>query len=94
MRRFSGMLVAALIVTTAAYAQTPPKANGAQPKAQSTDHHPSSQMVVVDVAVQDKDGHPVHSLKPEDFRLTEDKVPQPLLHVEEHSALTPVRQGP
>jgi VWFA-related protein len=97
------MLAATVLVTTAnvpASAQQPQdspqqtQAPAPQPDAQSTILHASTHLVVVDVSVQDKDGHPVHGLKPEDFHLTEGKVPQNLRHFEEHSALVPVPRGP
>jgi VWFA-related protein len=40
---------------------------------------------VVDVVVEDTNGHPVHGLKPADFRLTDSEAPQTLIDVEEHS---------
>src|ERR1700749_2717530 len=51
--------------------------------------HASTQLVVVDVVVTDKNRKPVHGLKQTDFMLTEDNAPQTLNHFEEHSALTP-----
>jgi VWFA-related protein len=57
--------------------------------------HVSSKLIVVDVIVQDKSGKPIHGLKPEDFRLSENKSPQPLRHFEEHStADAPPPAGP
>jgi VWFA-related protein len=56
--------------------------------------HANTQLVVVDVVVQDKDGHPVHGLKQESLRLTDDKTPQTILHLEEHSATAPVQGAP
>jgi VWFA-related protein len=46
----------------------------------------STQLVIVDVVVQSKDGHPVHGLKKEMFRLMEGSVPQQIRHFEEHSS--------
>ena len=37
-----------------------------------------SRETIVDVLVTDKDGHPVHNLKPSDFTVTEDGKPQPI----------------
>jgi VWFA-related protein len=54
----------------------------------------NTQLVVVDVVVEDRNGNPVHGLKAEDFRLTEDKVPQTIRHFEEHSTLNPPPAGP
>ena len=51
--------------------------------------HSSTQLVVVDVVVTDKNHRPVHGLKESDFALTEENLPQSIKHFEEHSALTP-----
>jgi VWFA-related protein len=53
-----------------------------------------TQLVVVDVVVEDKGGNPVHRLKAEDFQLTEGKVPQVVRHFEEHSTQNPPAPGP
>jgi VWFA-related protein len=88
MRRSFGLILAALTLSTAAISQTP------APSDEPTAHiQANTQLVVVDVVVQDRDGHPVHGLKPENFHLTEGKTPQTIQHFEEHSANTPV-QGP
>lgn len=50
--------------------------------------HASTQLVVVDVVVTDKNRKPIHGLKQADFALTEDNAPQALNHFEEHSAMT------
>ena len=94
MRRFPGLLVAVVGLTTAANSQTPANAPASQANSQSTELHASAQLVVLDVVVQDRNGQPVHRLKPEDFNLTEDNDQQTLVHFQEHSALTPVRQSP
>jgi VWFA-related protein len=51
--------------------------------------HSSTQLVVVDVVVTDKNHKPVHGLKEGDFALSEENVPQTLKHFEEHSSVTP-----
>jgi VWFA-related protein len=62
--------------------------------AQTTVLQTNTQLVVVDVVVQDTAGNPIPDLKPEDFQLSEDKSPQSIRHFEVHStAMTPVR-GP
>jgi len=72
------------------HAQVPAQPQQApEPDAHSTILHTSTQLVVVNVVVQDKDGHPVHGLKPENFSLTEDKAAQTIRHFEEHSTLAP-----
>jgi VWFA-related protein len=45
--------------------------------------HATARLVVLDVVVVDGDGHPVHGLKPSDFALTEDGVPQGLASFKE-----------
>ncbi len=49
-----------------------------------------TQLVVVDVVVQDKTGHPVQGLKAQDFQLTEGHVAQTLHTFEDHTTATPV----
>jgi VWFA-related protein len=48
--------------------------------------HTGTQLVIVDVTVEDKNGHPVHGLKREDFTLTESKRPQTVNSFEEYSS--------
>jgi VWFA-related protein len=98
MGRFRGLLlIASLFAVTATYAQntqaSPASPPGPQPNASATVLHTGTQLVVVDVVVQDKNGQPVHGLKPQSFRVTEDKAPQSILHFEEHSTLAPGRPG-
>jgi VWFA-related protein len=75
-----------------AAAQTQQPAPSAPPPAQPPKSgitlHASTQLVVVDVVVTDKNRKPVHGLKQSDFTLTEDNSPQVLNHFEEHTALT------
>jgi VWFA-related protein len=56
--------------------------------------HTGTQLVVVDVVVEDKQGHPVHGLTQDDFVLTENKKPQTVNHFDEHSNTRPVTPGP
>jgi VWFA-related protein len=56
--------------------------------------HTGTQLVIVDVTVHDKNGHPVHGLKREDFTLTESKRPQTVSSFEEYSSQTPRAAGP
>jgi VWFA-related protein len=53
-----------------------------------------TQLVVVDVVVQDKAGNPVHGLKQSNFRLTDSKQSQTILNFEEHTAATPIESVP
>ena len=89
MRRSLGLILAALSTAAATAQTTAPPPQGPIPTLQA-----NTQLVVVDVVVQDKDGHPIHGLKVEDFHLTEGKTLQTLRHFEEHSTLIPVEQGP
>ena len=45
-----------------------------------------TQLVVIDVVVQDHDGHAVHDLKPSDFQVLENKAPQSIKTFDEHKA--------
>lgn len=81
MRRSSGLMRFSILLAATAYAQT-----SLQPPAAL---QTSAQSVVVDVVIQDKDGHPVHGLKPEDFHLTDNGLPQTIHAFAEHSTLTP-----
>jgi hypothetical protein len=53
-----------------------------------------TQLVVIDVVVQDKAGNPVHGLQQSDFRLTVSNKTQAILHFEEHTAATPIESVP
>jgi len=76
-RRFSQALLfafAMLCVTTVSSAQdqAPP------PSSSTLTLHVGTQIVLLDVTVIDKNNQPVNNLKPEDFTILEDKVPQRL----------------
>jgi VWFA-related protein len=63
--------------------------------AQATSSPPAPSVPsVVDVVVDDQNGHPLHGLKAEDFRLTDSNVPQTLIHVVEHSSQSPTNPVP
>ena len=72
----------------------PPQTQKDSPQTQSV---PSSgvtlitgtQLVIVDVVVQDSSGHPIHDLKSSDFHVEEAKKPQLIKAFEERSAATP-----
>ncbi len=64
------------------------------PSSGTTVLHAGTQLVIVDVTVQDKDGHPVHGLKRENFTITESKQPQTVPFFEEHSSQTTPKAGP
>lgn len=46
--------------------------------------HTSTQLVIVDVVVQDRSGHPVHGLTRDNFLITEQKRPQVVRNFDEH----------
>ena len=50
--------------------------------------------LVVDVAVYDQSGHPLHGLNLQNFRLTDNSVPQTLTRVEEHTLPSPSSPAP
>jgi VWFA-related protein len=88
--RSSALLAATLLLAAAAVAQTP-EPTVAGPGA--TVLQAGTNVVVLDVVVQDAAGNPVHGLKPSNFQLTESKSPQQLRHVEEHTP-PPVSRTP
>ncbi|WP_158824054.1 VWA domain-containing protein, partial [Granulicella sp. S156] len=53
-----------------------------------------TQLVVVDVAVQDQNGHPIRGLTKDSFQLLESKTPQQVLSFEEHTSSAPQARGP
>jgi len=55
--------------------------------------HTEAQLVAVNVTVHDKNGHPVHGLKREDFTVTESNQPQAVRYFEECSAQMPISFG-
>lgn len=83
MMRFAGCL---LLASCSAFVLS---ALGQQPQsAQVTPAetlHANTQLVIVDVVVEDANGRPVHGLKPENFVLTEQKKPQTVRYFEEHN---------
>lgn len=54
----------------------------------------SSADSVLGVVVEDKGGHPVRGLKPQNFRVTEGGIPQTILRMEEHSSLDAPKAAP
>jgi VWFA-related protein len=74
----------------AAPSSTPTSVQDSAPKPSSSDTvlQTGTQLVVVDVVVEDKDGRPVHGLKPSNFKLSESKTPVALHSFEEHTPAT------
>jgi VWFA-related protein len=88
-------LFAAIFIALPLAAQTPATQTApAQRPPDAEVIHAGTQLILVDVVVQDVTGHPVHGLKRTDFTLTEDKTSQDVRNFEEHSALTPAPPGP
>src|SRR6185437_2777052 len=56
--------------------------------------HASTELVIVDVVVEDSSGHPIHGLTRDNFVLTEQKKPQAIRNFEEHSAASEKKPGP
>ncbi len=56
--------------------------------------HAGTQLVIVDVVVQDRGGHPIHGLTRDSFVLAEQKKPQAIRNFEEHSAASDMKPGP
>lgn len=82
MRTYSAL--AFIVLTLSAVAQTPTIRTG-------------TQIVIVDVAVTDSHGNPIHDLKASDFTLTENGVSQSIARFEEHAApsvTAPIKLGP
>jgi VWFA-related protein len=83
-----------------AFAQGTPAQQGAKPAqpapAQSTAAetlHAETELVIVDVVVQDRNGNPYHGLTRDDFVVTEQKKPQPIRNFEEHTAAAAQKPG-
>jgi VWFA-related protein len=95
--RSSAVLVATLVFCTSALAQAAPAPDvqtPATPPPGATVLQIGTQIVVLDVVVQDKNGKPVHGLKASNFQLIENKTPEQLRHVEEHTPPPVTAHGP
>ena len=75
------------IAQSAQPAQTPQS----QPAVETL--HTGTQLVIVDVVVEDASGHPIHGLTRNNFTLTEQKKPQAIRDFEEHT-LADKKPGP
>jgi VWFA-related protein len=103
MRRFPGLLVAAVLLTTAADSQSPVNSQGsitsqnaANSSASRTETSPlplQTSNQLLDVVVLDKAGLPVRGLKPNSFSLTDSNEQQTIARFQEHSSLGPVPQA-
>jgi VWFA-related protein len=95
MSRISAAALLGLALPLASAAQSATTTTQAAPASQAPTEtlHASTQLVILDVVVQDRDGHPIHGLKPESFVVTEQKKPQTIQNFEEHSALANQKPG-
>ena len=99
MCRFPLRVLAVYLLSVAAVAQTasqqrPPSSKGTVSSQGTTVLHASTQLVVVDVAVQDPNGHPVRGLTKDNFQLLESNTPQKILSFEEHTSSAPQVDSP
>lgn len=83
------LCAAGFVLAVPATAQTETPDATAVPLPEATNLHARTQLVVLDVVVENGDGQPVKGLKQEDFRVTEDKAPQEIRNFEEYSAPLP-----
>ena len=92
-RSFSALLLSALTTACIAQGSQPPQTSQpAQEPAETL--HASTQLVIVDVVVEDKSGHAIHGLTRDNFVLTEQKKLQKIRNFEEHSATSDQKPGP
>ena len=99
MYRFPRRVLVACLLSVVAVAQTAdrqpsPGSKGAVSSQGTSVLYTGTQLVVADVSVQDQNGQPVHGLTKESFQLLENKTPQQVLHIEEHTSSTPQADGP
>ena len=71
---------------TFSFAQSPTTPPQQPPPAGVATLHTGTKLVVVDVVVRDKSGHPIHGLTRNDFRLAEAGKPQTVSSFEEYAA--------
>ena len=95
MSKRSILCLAPFLAATLAAAQSPSAspAQDSQPSPTTT-IYTQAKLVVLDVTVQDKDGHPIHGLKREDFTISENRKPQTVISFDEHTADSPVTPAP
>ena len=99
MRRFPARVLIAYLLSVAAAApiagqQSPAGSKNSVPPQGTTVLHTGTQLVVVDVVVQDQNGHPVHGLTKDSFQLLDSKTPQQVRSFEEHTSAAPQPSGP
>lgn len=87
MKRLAVVLSLACTLGVSAQTTTP----DVQPAAAGVTLTTGTQLIVVDVTVQDKNGNAIHGLKASDFKIQERKVDQLIKNFDEHTAPTSVR---
>lgn len=95
--RFVRCLLIASAVFTAPFgnAQQPSGAHASQTVSTAAETlHTGTQLVIVDVVVQDSAGRPIHGLTRDNFVITEQKKRQAIRNFEEHSATANQQPGP
>ncbi|HEY5381492.1 MAG TPA: VWA domain-containing protein [Acidobacteriaceae bacterium] len=94
MRRCFVALSALFVASTvlAAGQQKTPGTHGSTPSPAAV-LHAGTQLVIVDVVVEDRNGHPVHDLTRDSFNVTEQKQPQTIRNFEEHRSSKPDQAG-
>ncbi len=86
------LLLASAPLCLAQSSQSSPAETPAQVTAETL--HAGTQLVIVDVVVEDRNGHAAHGLTRDDFVLTDQKKPQTIRNFEEHTAASDKKPGP
>src|SRR5215469_6472035 len=90
-RSLSALLVT--VFTTVCIAQSSQPAQAPLSGEPTETLHTGTHIVIVDVVVEDRSGHPVRGLTRDNFVLTEQKKAQTISHFEEHNASTNQKPG-
>ena len=86
------LLLASAPLCLAQSSQSSPAETPAQATAETL--HAGTQLVIVDVVVEDRNGHAIHGLTSDNFVLTDQKKPQTVRNFEEHTAASDKKPGP
>src|SRR5215472_10136048 len=82
------------VFATVGVAQTSQPVQTETPEGPPETLHASTHLVIVDVVVEDKNGHPVHGLSRDNFVVTEQKKLQTIRNFEEHNAASCQKPAP
>jgi len=82
------------VFATVGVAQTSQPVQTETPEGPPETLHASTHLVIVDVVVEDKNGHPVHGLSRDNFVVTEQKKLQTIRNFEEHNAASSQKPAP